>query len=220
MLPVAAEPPRHRSRAFCARGWRSWKVARARLMCSRYRKVADDAIAAEKVVWDSGLCCGLQCFILCLVVLVSSTGLHIFAAIAPSYWLLETHFDRNWGFVLEDGQDFTAPVWMGEFGNARRGEYWINLMRYLSDRDVDFAYWALNGRKWLTARVNSDGDRVEYDTPKWTVEPYGVLASDYWHIRSAWRALDLQLLMESSGATWGSGVQPCDREVLGPECGG
>lgn len=209
-----------RSRAFCARGWRSWKVARARLMCNRYRKVADDAIASEPVEWDSGLCCGLQFFILCLVLLVSSASLHMFAAIAPSYWLVERHFDRNWGFVLEDGQDYTAPVWMGEFGNAKRGEYWVNLMRYLSDRDVDFAYWALNGRKWLTAKVNAQGDWVEYDEPKWSSESYGILAPDYWHIRSAWRLLDLQLLMESSGATWGSGVQPCDREVLGPECGG
>ena len=168
----------------------------------------------------SGLCCGLQCFILCLVVLVLSTSLNIFAAVAPSYRLLETHFDRNFGFVLEDGHDFTAPVWMGEFGNRIRGEYWINLMRYLSDRDMDFAYWALNGRKWLTASVNSEGEWVEYGNPKWAYEPYGVLGSDYWHIRSAWRVLDLQLLMESSGATWGSGVQPCDREVLGAECGG
>merc|ERR1719188_2105823 len=33
-------------------------------MCNRYRKVAADAIASETVEWDSGLCCGLQFFIL------------------------------------------------------------------------------------------------------------------------------------------------------------
>lgn len=37
---------------------------------------------------------------------------------------------------------------MGEFGYANQGVYWKNFIHYLADRDVDFAYWALNGKKY------------------------------------------------------------------------
>merc|ERR1712178_437221 len=52
------------------------------------------------------------------------------------------------GFLLEEGQPYTAPVWVGEFGYGNEGVYWANFVKYLSDRDVDWAYWALNGKKY------------------------------------------------------------------------
>lgn len=57
---------------------------------------------------------------------------------------------RKWGYLLE--QDI-APVWVGELGapdkpNEGDLHYWKNLMRYLGDIDADFAYWAINPRKW------------------------------------------------------------------------
>jgi hypothetical protein len=135
--------------------------------------------------------------------------------------MMETHFDRNWGFALEDGHNFTAPVWHGEFGNARRGEYWVGLMRYLSDHDVDFAYWALNGKKWASGVVDpGTGDFEPYEKAHWEGESYGVLREDYRTVRYAWRLLDLQVLMESTSSMWSTGVRPCDRSVMGIECGG
>eukprot|EP00927_Polykrikos_kofoidii_P027717 TRINITY_DN24292_c0_g2_i1.p1 TRINITY_DN24292_c0_g2~~TRINITY_DN24292_c0_g2_i1.p1 ORF type:complete len:754 (-),score=62.40 TRINITY_DN24292_c0_g2_i1:175-2169(-) len=53
-----------------------------------------------------------------------------------------------WGFLLEEGQQYTAPVWVGEFGYLNNGPYWHDFVHYLSDTDVDFAYWALNGKKF------------------------------------------------------------------------
>lgn len=56
---------------------------------------------------------------------------------------------RKWGFLLDRDE---APVWVGEFGNpghAGKGDhhYWNGLMRYLSETDADWGYWALNPRK-------------------------------------------------------------------------
>eukprot|EP00927_Polykrikos_kofoidii_P027715 TRINITY_DN24292_c0_g1_i1.p1 TRINITY_DN24292_c0_g1~~TRINITY_DN24292_c0_g1_i1.p1 ORF type:complete len:720 (-),score=76.45 TRINITY_DN24292_c0_g1_i1:328-2487(-) len=53
-----------------------------------------------------------------------------------------------WGFVLEEGQPFTAPVWIGEFGYLNHGPYWLDFVHYLSETDVDFGYWSLNGLKY------------------------------------------------------------------------
>eukprot|EP00929_Paragymnodinium_shiwhaense_P048907 TRINITY_DN24686_c0_g1_i2.p1 TRINITY_DN24686_c0_g1~~TRINITY_DN24686_c0_g1_i2.p1 ORF type:complete len:417 (+),score=85.03 TRINITY_DN24686_c0_g1_i2:104-1354(+) len=62
--------------------------------------------------------------------------------------------DWMYGFVLEEGQPYTAPVWLGEFGYANQGVYWQQLIRYLSDRDMDFGYWALNGIKYGEGYIN------------------------------------------------------------------
>jgi endoglucanase len=66
--------------------------------------------------------------------------------------------DRRWGFLLEDGQPYTAPVYVGEFGTYRTdpsgytslapnsyGLWFQAFLQYAHDRSVDWAYWALNG---------------------------------------------------------------------------
>eukprot|EP00928_Gymnodinium_smaydae_P060844 TRINITY_DN4468_c0_g1_i1.p1 TRINITY_DN4468_c0_g1~~TRINITY_DN4468_c0_g1_i1.p1 ORF type:complete len:753 (+),score=169.94 TRINITY_DN4468_c0_g1_i1:330-2261(+) len=71
-----------------------------------------------------------------------------------SYEWAASWFDAYFGFILEEGQDYTAPVWMGEFGYANEGIYWQHFLHYLADNDVDFAYWALNGKKYGEGYIN------------------------------------------------------------------
>jgi hypothetical protein len=90
-----------------------------------------------------------------------------------SYAWTRDFLDDKWGFALEEGRDFTAPVWMGEFGYANQGIYWMNFLRYLTDRDVDFAYWALNGKKYGEGYIEArTGDFVYWSAclpPVWAM---------------------------------------------------
>jgi len=43
--------------------------------------------------------------------------------------------DYNVAFMLEEGKEYTAPVWLGEFGtNNNKNNYWDYLIRYLEER--------------------------------------------------------------------------------------
>lgn len=97
----------------------------------------------------------------------------------PSFAL---DMERNWAFLLRGN---IAPVWVGEFGSPHGGSegdhhYWDNLMRYLTETDADFGYWALNPRK-----------PKNYDN-----ETYGLLADDWETVIDDWRFSDLRKLME------------------------
>lgn len=67
-----------------------------------------------------------------------------------AYGSFAAEMEFNWGFLLS--QDI-APVWIGELGAPRhpsKGDlnYWDNMITFLREKDVDFAYWAINPRKW------------------------------------------------------------------------
>jgi endoglucanase len=66
--------------------------------------------------------------------------------------------DRHWGFLLDDSQSYAAPVYVGEFGTCHTavtcyqgfapnsyGLWYQAVLQYLSEHQVDWAYWALNG---------------------------------------------------------------------------
>lgn len=54
--------------------------------------------------------------------------------------------DEEWGFVLDLDLAKRAPVWVSEFGaSAKDDPKWFNhIIRYLKEKDSDFAYWPLN----------------------------------------------------------------------------
>lgn len=69
-----------------------------------------------------------------------------------SRWL-----DKQWGFALEEGQPFTAPIWMGEFGylNLRQISWtrsWSVSFPLLHDVAC-FLVLTLCGRKWFGSRI-------------------------------------------------------------------
>lgn len=167
--------------------------------------------------WDLGMLLALQLGIVALIALLTLLVGYVFAHIIPTYWWLERHLDGLWGFALEEGHAYTAPIWMGEFGGNVRGQWWLNFVRYLSIRDVDWAVWALNGKKWAEGYIDGgSGNFVNYDQPRWDDETFGVLQADYFTVRHPWKLLDLQGLM-ASPATWRPDARPCSWN-LDPSC--
>ncbi len=104
----------------------------------------------------------------------------------------EAQMDLEWGYVVEEGHPYTAPVWVSEFGESGEldsSPWFDNLIRYLREGDFDFAYWALNpGPK-----------------PSGEDEAYGLLEPDWVTPLDDFRT---QALMEIAAPTTGPGVDP------------
>ncbi|WP_241662428.1 MULTISPECIES: cellulase family glycosylhydrolase [unclassified Streptomyces] len=89
-------------------------------------------------------------------------------------------------FVTTEGQHYTAPVWVSEFGvganetGAAARTWFGNITDYFADHDTDFAYWPLVGWEghddWALLRYDTAGHR------------YGILDQDDWRA-SAWNHL-------------------------------
>ena len=77
----------------------------------------------------------------------------------------KTTLDGNWGNVVKTG---IGPVWLGEFGvnrdAATTNPWWACLREYMTETDVDWAYWALNGT-----------EGPGYGRTLGAVETYGIL---------------------------------------------
>lgn len=200
----------------CRRGCRSLGLGQSRARVYIKTGFLPDDIPPA---WDCGLCCGCQCLVLCVLIINVAIALILFSIFCQTYWLSEQHWDRSWGFVLEDNRPYTAPVWMGEFGGSVPGRYWNHLLQYMSERDMDFGYWAINGLKYTTGWIDTTRGVWVPVTAQWTNETFGVLHSDYFTIRSVWRYLDLQSLMPSP-PIWKPRNQPCDRNAYPPSEGG
>jgi endoglucanase len=75
--------------------------------------------------------------------------------------------DSEWGYITTPEMYYTAPVMLSEFGvppyaDARAQEWFSRLTDYLVEKDIDFAFWPLNGNDswgllssdWSQALVN------------------------------------------------------------------
>ncbi|HZU81469.1 MAG TPA: cellulase family glycosylhydrolase [Polyangiaceae bacterium] len=83
------------------------------------------------------------------------------AASFADYDAFKAAIDSAWGYLLTEGQPYTAPVWLGEFGANNTSpdstpndtdaaptagaRWWIWIRQYMTEKDVDWAVWALNG---------------------------------------------------------------------------
>ena len=96
--------------------------------------------------------------------LVAAAVLATFLA-TNTYWIVQDELLR-WRL-----QSSSVPVWIGEFGTGigDTSLQWRYLLRILRDWDLDFAYWAVNGRKWISSRPQQG----------WQPEPFGLLTPDY-----------------------------------------
>jgi hypothetical protein len=181
--------------------------------------------------WDHCVCISFSFFVVFLLISLGCFGVYTFSKYTRSYTQLERILVQKWGFLLEEGHNYTAPVWLGEFGESTRGNYWLNLMKFLSDWDIDWAYWPLNGLKYIDqTRVETGTDlwgifmgtldvTIKYITPHWEEETWGLLYPDYMTVRRPWLLMDLQAIMPSPVA-WVPKQSPCERELVGPACGG
>jgi endoglucanase len=73
-----------------------------------------------------------------------------------SYSDLAIELGSWWGFLLVEGEPYTAPIWLGEFGTCNTGPdciagdtadgaWFSTFIEYLNAGDIDWAYWPLNG---------------------------------------------------------------------------
>jgi hypothetical protein len=74
------------------------------------------------------------------------------SAYVSNYTAFSTYIDKMGGYLLEPGQPYTGPVWMGEFGwnqiptnDTQEEIYKSCIVRYMSERDMDWSLWALQG---------------------------------------------------------------------------
>ncbi|TWG08604.1 aryl-phospho-beta-D-glucosidase BglC (GH1 family) [Saccharopolyspora dendranthemae] len=94
-------------------------------------------------------------------------------------------------FVTEEGEPYTAPLWISEFGVAGdeqdpKARAWFdNFVDFLIDNDTDFAYWPLVGWHedgepdgWGLVHWDGEGNRTSVD---------GDWRADAWHrLTGAW----------------------------------
>jgi len=118
------------------------------LLCCQMSRYSDTAFASMLFFWLG--CFGLS--MLCVLLYLESEKAII-------------DFLGIWGL---DGRP--VPVWVGEFGidhrDAPTNRVWQLIWGYISVRyDLDFAYWAFNGRNWRNG--------------KWTDETFGLANYNY-----------------------------------------
>jgi hypothetical protein len=187
--------------------------------------------AVPDAQWDHCVCTSFTVFVVLMLVSLACIGMYSFSRYARSYLQLEQILVQKWGFILQDGHEYTAPVWLGEFGDNTRGNYWLHLMKFLSEWDVDWAYWPLNGNKFVDQEhveknaglwgifMGTLDVTIKYITPHWEEETWGLMYPDYMTVRRPWLLQDLQAIMPSPVA-WTPAALPCEREYMGAGCGG
>mmetsp|Transcript_31675 Transcript_31675/g.67305 ORF Transcript_31675/g.67305 Transcript_31675/m.67305 type:complete len:596 (-) Transcript_31675:70-1857(-) len=106
-----------------------------------------------------------------------------------SYAAFKRDVDHRWGFLVQGeaapegdvtGGAATAPVWIGEFGTDRNSRWWRHMLRYIRERDLDWAYWSFNGLKTCVEQ-----------------EEYGLLSGATLILRHSWKVKSLQALMST-----------------------
>ncbi len=123
-----------------------------------------------------------------------NTGARQFSGSNPTYGDLDQSTLRSvihdeWGYVLESGKDYTAPVWLSEFGISPWASpveqgWFVRLVDYLIENDVDFAFWPLNGN-----------------------DSWGLVSSDWSHIlKDDWRYPHMRRLLDAPVRPLGTSV--------------
>jgi endoglucanase len=95
-------------------------------------------------------------------------------------WKEQVDFHMN--MITVEGEPYTAPLWLGEFGTKGTDTYyWQFLIRYLQENPhIHWGYWAYNGYKHTPAD--------DYEK--------GILNNDMITVRNEQKLLDLQSIQE------------------------
>jgi len=170
------------------------------------------------VDFDLALHFGLQLFAGLVVIGVLALTAYFGTGLLDTYEYFRRHMDDTWGFVLVRGNDYTAPVWVSEFGSSVRSDFWLKTLRYMSSTDVDWAYWPLNPYKQEN-KVFEDGGWKDIDPPVWSTDSWSFLGNDWMTVRDAWKLDDLRYIMQNPSG-WIPDSEPCSRDLISTECGG
>ena len=111
---------------------------------------------------------------------------------------LHSLLGKRWGYLIEKGKPYTAPVWVSEWGDWHDGRnfgegWWPWFEEYLKDGDFDWGYWRGDG-------TESRGTSRTFGAPA----GFGVLNAT-WDGAAAGGVL-LRSLRPLQGATKGPGV--------------
>ena len=119
------------------------------------------AVAIECWFWMDVFLCALCWACLACVAVIA------LCCVSDTYWMVCNELSR-WKI-----DERVVPVWVGEFGTAVGdvSKRWEFLTRFLLEYDLDFAYWALNGRMWQDGRG-------------WGEESFGLLDKTYSFIKN------------------------------------
>ncbi|UXY31621.1 cellulase family glycosylhydrolase [Streptomyces sp. HUAS TT20] len=131
-------------------------------------------------------------------------------------------------FVTTEGQHYTAPVWISEFGigadeTGTAARTWFgNITDYFADHDTDFAYWPLVGWEghddWALLRYDSAGrrygilDQGDWRGIAWNHLMTSASRTGYIAPTTTWRMLttdhgdQVQSLRVRAGGDWDSGA--------------
>ncbi|MEV0182110.1 cellulase family glycosylhydrolase [Streptomyces sp. NPDC050625] len=131
-------------------------------------------------------------------------------------------------FVTTEGQHYTAPVWISEFGigageTGTAARTWFgNITDYFADHDTDFAYWPLVGWEghddWALLRYDSAGrrygilDQGDWRGTAWNHLMTSASRTGYIAPTATWRMLttdhgdQVQSLRVRAGGDWDSGA--------------
>jgi len=115
-----------------------------------------------------------------------------------TYEVFKDELDSKWGFLLHQHNNAAgaAPVWLGEFGTNVDSLWWRYMLRYIEEKEIDFAYWPLNGQK----RANSSEPDV-----------YSLLNMDESTVRDDWKVHQLQHVINSVHGKKPHTVQPATK---------
>ncbi|GMH72328.1 hypothetical protein TrRE_jg5932 [Triparma retinervis] len=126
--------------------------------------------------------CLVNFFLVGVVGLVALSQVKSIALKTPTYQMLHDELKSKWG-----GLEGSAPVLVGEFGSGTDGkgannDWWHQMMRFLDEYDLDYAYWPWNGEKW-------NEEAYEYQN-----EGYGLVTVEWDGIRYPEKLADLMRL--------------------------
>lgn len=107
--------------------------------------------------------------------LVYSAHDYSWSQTASTFSQFETLLNQKWGYLISENKPYTAPVWVGEFGENVDSEWWSWIIQYLWEKDLEWAYWSVDGEQ----RLGED-------------ETFGIFLQDYVTIRHEWKLSDLK----------------------------
>jgi endoglucanase len=121
--------------------------------------------------------------------LVYSPHAYSFDNFGSDYSSFTSTLGSLWGVILTQGQPYTAPIWIGEFGaNASQAAVisppstcsgdsaFLNcFLNYIQGNDADWAWWALNGTVSDSGALVDNTGTLQKERPWFSQESYGIL---------------------------------------------